>query len=185
MTISKEDTPKGLMALLKRLRTFTVQWNYNFVPGEDEAYEVGTDREVADLDQANVVSSQVRLPEGFESLAGRRHVVAIDIDHQAWLIPSSTEGHSHLYIDHAMPEDLYFDLLNVLARCGIIEHGYAEVSKKRGHSDLRLPWVSKADQKLATEEEMIARQQAVMVDEIIVTDSKVNGVRVEDLGGIC
>ena len=150
-----KDIPSGLFNLLNRLKTYSVDWKFTFVPTENTEYEVGTDREAASLDDANVVSSEFK-PETF---LAKRHVVAIDLDVPAYLIPSSTVGHSHLYIDvpNGIAWEDYSALLDALAKCGVIENGYREVSQKRGHTDLRLPWVSKADQKLATVEEMSAR----------------------------
>lgn len=158
------DLPRGLQNLLRRLKAYDVVWNYTFVPADEDSYEVGIDREEVDLGKANVVSSEIRI----DPIFGRKHVVAIDLDIPAYTVPSSTEGHSHLYIDvpGGIPHEDYMELLDVLAKCKIIERGYAEVSKKRGHSDLRLPWVKKADQKLATVEQqnevLAARQPAVV-----------------------
>lgn len=73
-----------------------------------------------------------------------RHAVLIDLDVPAWLVPSSTEGNSHLYIDVSTTRSKYFRLLDALAECGVIERGYAEASKRKGASYLRLPWVKKS-----------------------------------------
>jgi hypothetical protein len=72
-----------------------------------------------------------------------RHALLLDLDVPACLVPSSTEGHSHLYIDVHIPEEKYFELLDLLASCGVIETGYAVMSKAKGGSNLRLPWVKK------------------------------------------
>jgi len=134
--------------LLGRLKTYAVEWKYVFVPTEDLIYEPGVDREEADLEKANVVSSELRPRWACDV---RRHVIALDIDYPAHLIESSTPGHYHLYLDvpGGIEHDDYMFLLSLLGRFGVVEKGYAEVSIKRGHSDLRLPWVTKADQKLA------------------------------------
>lgn len=149
----REDVPEGLLALFARLRTYDVVWNFSFVPADEETYEIGIDREETDLDKANVVSSELK--STFWP-GGRRHVLAIDIDHQAYLIPSSTTGHSHLYVDipNGVPHDDYMEFLDAAAKIGLIEKGYAGVSRKRGHTDLRLPWVSKEDQVLVSPERM-------------------------------
>jgi len=135
--------------LLRRLKTYTVEWKYAFVPTEDVLYEPGIDREEADLEKANIVSSEIR--NGWPYIDARRHVIALDIDYPAHLIESSTPGHYHLYLEvpNGIEHDDYMFLLSLLGRWGVVEKGYAEVSIKRGHSDLRLPWVTKADQKLA------------------------------------
>jgi hypothetical protein len=73
----------------------------------------------------------------------KKHKVLLDLDVPAKLIPSTTEGHSHLYIDIEVEDDKYIPLLKVLADVGIIEPGYAVASERRGHTSLRLPWVKK------------------------------------------
>lgn len=71
------------------------------------------------------------------------HRPLLDIDFPAVVIPSTTEGHCHLYIDKEMPWKDYKKLLNVLADLDIIEHGYRGASLARGYSALRLPWIKK------------------------------------------
>jgi hypothetical protein len=151
----------GLRGLLSRLQAYRVDWKFSFVPTEDKEYEPGTDREVAELNEANVVSStrldfpkdHVFDPEMTEVRVVPRHAVLLDIDYPAHLVESSSPGHYHLYLDvpNGVKHDDYMELLAMLAKCGVIEKGYADVSIARGHSDLRLPWVSKDDQKLHTE----------------------------------
>ena len=137
----------SLFNLLSCLRSYAVRWWTAEAP-EHEQYEPGMDRVPEPLCYANVVSSELRReahsPFG-EMVAERRHVVAIDLDIPAYLVPSTTEGHSHLYIDvpGGIEHGAYMNLLGALARCGIIEQGYAEVSQKRGHTDLRPPWIKK------------------------------------------
>jgi hypothetical protein len=72
------------------------------------------------------------------------HRPVLDIDFPAALIPSSTPGHFHLYLDKLIPEPDYMRLLDALAEAGIIEPGYASVSEARGYTSARLPWVKKA-----------------------------------------
>lgn len=157
------------MSLLRRLVTYNVTWNFADMV-DPENYDVGADRSEAPLDEAdpsdffseaeaNVASSQLReyhmvakapsdldfLREAKDLLEPERHVVALDLDIPAYLVPSHTEGHSHLYIDvpGGVAHDDYMELLGLLGRIGVIEPGYAEVSRVRGHTDLRLPWVAK------------------------------------------
>lgn len=142
--------------LLSSRRLFTnVRWQ-EYVQ-EDQA-----DREdVTDLELAEAASSQ---HEGdFD-----RHAIMFDIDvpasldgewfkaqvgddifawstggHPAWLVPSSTEGHSHLYVYRHMPWEELLVVLRQFARGGVVEPGYARVSEKRGFTALRLPWIRK------------------------------------------
>lgn len=137
-----------LRRLLERLKTYDVEWKFSFVPTENVEYEPGTDREEAELTKANVASSELR--HGDWVAKQPKHVVALDIDYPAHLVESSTPGHYHLYLEvpGGVAHDDYMELLALLGRIGVIEKGYAEVSIKRGHSDLRLPWIHKANQKL-------------------------------------
>lgn len=73
------------------------------------------------------------------------HALLLDLDVPAWLVPSSTEGHSHLYVDVNIPDATYYALLDALADAGVIQRGYANSSKHRGGTALRLPWIKKPD----------------------------------------
>lgn len=89
------------------------------------------------FDEANIISSIHRDDLGKKT--DRRHYPVIDIDVPAMLVPSTTEGHSHLYINMEVPEESYFKLLEVLVECGIVEPGYSGASKKRGFGSVRIP----------------------------------------------
>lgn len=149
--IARNDIQPALLRLIERMQTFRVDWSKVAPTGtsvrEDVGYELGIDIEESDLDHANVVSS-VRKPGLWEDQKNVAHNVAIDLDVPAYLVPSSTGGHSHLYVDvpKGIPHHRYMALLSALADAGIIEPGYAAVSIKRGRSDLRLPWVAKGDE---------------------------------------
>jgi hypothetical protein len=88
-----------------------------------------------DLDEATTVTSQLA-DTGL-------HRPVLDIDLPAQLIPSTTPGHYHLYLDVALPWRQYRELLETLAHCGIIQPGYASASIERGYTRVRLPWVAK------------------------------------------
>ena len=75
------------------------------------------------------------------------HRPMLDLDFPATLIPSTTEGHFHLYLDKPMTWRKYKRLLRALGEAGIIEHGYMQASLERGYSSLRLPWVKKEVEK--------------------------------------
>ncbi len=70
----------------------------------------------------------------------RWHRPVLDIDFEARLIPSSTPGHYHLYLDGALVEhSKYQYLLTVLASAGIISDGYLGHSLERGYTAVRAP----------------------------------------------
>lgn len=99
--------------------------------------DIGTRPDVAvTADEAGLITSEVYGTPGF-------HAPVIDLDFGAQLIPSSTPGKYHLYLDVMMSERRYMRLLRALAKAGVIEEGYYEASKARGYSAVRLPWVRK------------------------------------------
>lgn len=103
--------------------------SYNGNPDERE--------EVTSLDEANVITSEQKHYPGW-------HTPMFDVDIPMTVVPSSTPGHQHVYFPTlSAPWDSYVRLLEAMAECGIIEPGYAEVSKVRGNTSLRLPWVVK------------------------------------------
>lgn len=97
------------------------------------------------VEASNLVSSEVHDPDGLwtdefcrpaddgESL----HALAIDLDVPARLVPSSTPGHTHLFIDVPMSWGVYQEILGVLAYAGILEDGYVEASASQGKTLLR------------------------------------------------
>jgi hypothetical protein len=71
------------------------------------------------------------------------HMPLLDIDYDAALIPSSTPGHFHLYLNKAIKWDVYKKFLEAAAEAGIIQKGYADWSLARSQSFLRKPGVKK------------------------------------------
>lgn len=84
--------------------------------------------------EANVITSM--LPDG-------RHAPVIDLDVPVTLLPSTTPGHSHLYIDVPMEWRQYLDILIALEAAKVVEEGYLNASATREFGTLRLPWVQK------------------------------------------
>lgn len=103
----------------------------------DEGFYTKIPDEAANVSDAELIASLN---------ANGKHRPLLDIDFPAAVIPSSTEGHCHLYIDKELEWKDYKKLLNVLADLGIIEHGYRGASLARGYSALRLPWIKKDEE---------------------------------------
>lgn len=125
----------NVLSLLANLRMFKVtKWD------EDSSVTFSQEeREPApSIAEANVSTS-------IREDADDSHALLLDLDVPAWLIPSSTEGHSHLYVDVKIPSRHYWPLLDALADAGVIQRGYANSSKHRGGTALRLPWVKKGE----------------------------------------
>lgn len=102
-------------------------------PAEADRYEVATEAEATLIGSLTNVTTK----------DGPMHLPVIDIDLPCKLIPSSTEGHFHLYIDHPMPWGQYVELLAALAFAGIVEKGYVNASERRGQTFVRKPGVKK------------------------------------------
>ena len=85
--------------------------------------------------EANLISSIVDEERfGQESL----HAPVLDLDVPAYLVPSKTPGHSHLYIDKPMTWYEYEGLLRALERAGVLEPGYVAVAKQLHMTAVRL-----------------------------------------------
>lgn len=98
------------------------------------------------LDEAEVITSFTgEQKRDIFGITENKHRPILDIDIPMHIIPSTTEGHGHLYIDKELTWWEYKRLLGVLADCGIIEQGYLKVSLAREHTAVRLPWIKKAD----------------------------------------
>jgi hypothetical protein len=116
---------------------------------------------VDDPEVANVISSRLHPDEErlmellsimtrhpdeerkFRNVRGGWHTIVLDIDHPAALVPSTTEGHFHLYIDVPLQWDVYCRLMIAMSDAGVLEPGYVDASINRGASFLRLPGVKK------------------------------------------
>lgn len=127
---------------LQKLVPFKVStWS----PSSDDP-QAPPDRRASTLRDGDVISSLLKdVPE--DENGQSRHIIVLDIDYPAALIPSETAGHFHLYLDvpGGIRQNEYMGLLKKLSELGVIEQGYYAASWQRGHSDVRLPWVSKAE----------------------------------------
>jgi len=97
--------------------------------------ETSEDVKVAEVGEADIIASQIT--------GSPKHTIMIDLDVPARLVPSSTPGHTHLYIDTPTSWDAFCVLLDALVIAGVLEEGYANASKARGYTALRLPWIKK------------------------------------------
>lgn len=96
-----------------------------------------------DLNKAEVVTSRVDTIDSEDMILHGRHRPILDIDFPVVVLPSSTEGHHHLYLDKTLTWGQYRKLLEVLSEVGIIEANYAKASIARHHTAVRLPWIKK------------------------------------------
>lgn len=135
-------TGKEYSKFITGLRTAVVDFetdSENFATANPEKI-----RHDAPLMEANSVAS-LYIPRGAPKNADGipTHKPVLDIDMPVMLVPSSTRGHNHLYIDAPMSWDHYAKLLKVLGEVGILEPGYVRASLYRESTWLRLPWIGK------------------------------------------
>lgn len=67
------------------------------------------------------------------------HMPALDIDLPCRLVPSTTEGHFHLYIDKPMFLETYRKLVEALVEAGIVEGAWVDHLERNKMTTLRLP----------------------------------------------
>ena len=126
------------MTVIEAKRALTeVPRKYRYLTAFGDGDYSANDGTVVDkMLDANVVSSD-------SSADPTVHYPVIDLDVPVYLIPSSTSGHGHLYINVGMTFEAYKNILVALADAGVVEQGYVDASIRRGRSDVRLPWVVK------------------------------------------
>lgn len=108
------------------------------IDGDTEYDEDGNQKyEIVSEEEANLVISRTK------NLAGNKHAPVLDIDVPHKLVPSTTEGHSHLYVDVECDWEDYVAFLKAAVKIGLIEQGYADASINRGFSAVRKPGVKK------------------------------------------
>lgn len=88
-----------------------------------------------DVAEAEVITSQI---EGSD-----KHKLIVDIDLPAYIVPSSTPGHGHLYVDKELEWRDLLSVLYALADAGIVERRYAEACEDQGMTCVRAPWIKK------------------------------------------
>lgn len=71
----------------------------------------------------------------------------LDLDINAVLLPSSSEGHHHLIVDANLTKEQHDKVLDVLSEVGIIQRGFALGGRDVSGASLRLPWVVKGEDK--------------------------------------
>lgn len=95
---------------------------------------------IADWTDANLVTSRYE-GEGIET-----HALLLDLDVEHIYVPSSTEGHGHLYVNLKLTRTEWERVMRELAAVGVISAGYRHHSARRGYASLRPPWVKKSDE---------------------------------------
>lgn len=131
-----EDTPPSEPRKMPSTLPLTTYANIRYRDSYGGSYSKSETSD--DLNKVNGIGSRLKnSPE--------LHVPIFDIDVPATLIPSSTEGHSHLYIDVPMTWRTYRRLLKECGRAGIVDKKFVKVSIREKMGLLRAPWVKKEE----------------------------------------
>lgn len=85
--------------------------------------------------EANLVSSQLQNSDF--------HMPILDFDFECELIPSSTPGHFHFYINKEISWPEYMAVLTSLAAAGLLEVNYVQASIARRATFVRKPGILK------------------------------------------
>lgn len=135
--LEKSVYGRGLLMLISQLTHYEVtDW------GNDDS---GTKGENRPGDRRKVLSGMNNANVAASTRDDGNHALLLDIDHPAWLVPSTTPEHYHLYVNvpGGIEPEKYSALLTALADAGVIEWGYASASIARGWTSVRLPWIQK------------------------------------------
>lgn len=103
-------------------------------------YRQYEDRQPTDED-ANVWSSHI--------VGSKLHAPILDLDFPHEYVPSTTEGHGHLYLNVPVKRWRMMVMLWGLYVGGAIEYGHLVWSLRRGGTFMRLPEVKKTEQEAA------------------------------------
>lgn len=104
-------------------------------PDLDDPWDWAADRQLVEPGEGNAFSSRV-ITVGGEEL----HMPLLDIDGvEMKVVPSSTPGNYHLYIDKLLTWSDYVRLMDMLVELGIVDPKFVHMSKMRGMSFVRKP----------------------------------------------
>lgn len=89
--------------------------------------------------RANLISSKAYEVDGISY-----HTPIFDLDIDARLVPSSTPGHWHLYLNRVITDTEYGNILKAFNEAGIVQNGIIkEQWEKYGQTTVRLPGIQK------------------------------------------
>lgn len=140
--------PRGLVLMLNKMGTYAVdQWRKPGDYGTTWSSIFKENRRRTSLNEADVVSSRARFSHTFHTTDPdeEKHYPIFDLDFPAYLVPSSTAGHHHLYLDKKVSWRDYRRVLKAMNKAGLIEDAYYEATMGARAAFLRLPWLKRED----------------------------------------
>lgn len=115
--------------------TARTEWHSPIVEAIDNGYIDEANYKDQDDGRCEVAPDEGNLISSLTTTG--HHAPVLDIDVPARLVPSSTPGHHHLYIDVECSWEDYEVLLRAMERCGILEAGYVSASIERRMTSVR------------------------------------------------
>lgn len=129
--------------VVSRNRTMSHLARENFKVTSEEFHADRPDlrpRIVASLAEANLIDSRVPGKEGL-------HRPIFDFDGiECTLIPSSTPGNFHLYLEKEVEFDKFLKVLEAMVEAGLIQRGFHQLTRLRGAAYARKPGVKKGEE---------------------------------------
>lgn len=101
----------------------------------------GSDKKTFDYDLVNCTKEESNLVGSL--LLNGNHRPVLDLDFDCQLIPSSTEGHYHLYINKEVEPARWEELVIALRNANILQPGFADGSIRCKQNTVRPPWIKK------------------------------------------
>jgi len=136
-----EDPTREFMRLANGLQAGLIDFDANTGDsGGEDGLNVEKLIKETPIQDANSVSS--RRINAIGQKTGK-HMVVLDIDMEAALVPSSTPGHYHLFIDTQLDWETYKNVLRALVDAEIIQRGYYNAAMERKATWVRTPWTRK------------------------------------------
>lgn len=118
-------------------------------PISDSPYEEDPERVKSEHGYATLVGS--KLPNG-------NHMPVIDLDLPCTLVPSSTPGHFHLYINKEMSFGEFLSMLQAMTDTGVVQPGFNRFTRERGQAFVRYPGYTKEDELREMEKSELIRE---------------------------
>lgn len=112
---------------------------YNFDRLSDDSEDKEAWVDVRDLFQVETEEEANLIGSKFVSGRHELHKVFIDLDVEHYYVPSSTEGHGHLYINVDLTREELGTLMGTLCKFGIVGDGWRYQIQARGENTFRLP----------------------------------------------
>ena len=102
---------------------------YRLKPDETDPNKPANIRD-APPETADLISSELAQGETW-------HLPVFDIDYDAELRPSSSQGKFHLFLNRPVPWSKYVKVLEAMADAGLLEPGWVDCAKKTGYALVR------------------------------------------------